>query len=230
MASQGNAGWDSQVERLKTMPTAGTGVTQFIEEIGFRDYERAMAVARAMPPSTGRTKLLMHIAEKCDATREQRLGLFQETLMALRHPKQANSYESLGALAGQFAKQVGLWDRAMAEEFLFEAIWQSAAENSWLPYSHPCNIATELAQYDSNLAMTLVSPCFEDWSWLFGDLDHSHAYSHAPPILAMASIDSSKAVAKVKELFTSELSDQPSRKLSVVNGMASRWRELSHGR
>lgn len=230
VASQGIAGWDSQVERLKTMPTAGTGVSQFIEKIGFRDYERAMAVARAMPPSTGRTKLLMHIAEKCNATHEQRLALFQETLQALRHPTQANTYESLGILAGRFAKQVGQWDKAMAEEFLFEAIWQSAAENSWLPYSHPCDIATELARFDANLATTLVSPCFEDWSWLFGDLDHSPAYNHAPPILAMASIDSIKAVAKVKELFSGELADQPSRKLSVVNGIVSRWRVHSNGR
>lgn len=228
MASQGIVGWDSRVERLTTMPTAELGVSTFCENVGFRDFERGLAVARAMQPSAGRTKLFMHIAEKSDVTREQRLALYQDALNGLRRPNQTNSYQSLGGLAGQFAKQVGPWDRALAEEFLFESIWQSGAENSWLPYSNTCDIADELAHCDRNLATTLVTPCFEDWSWLFGDIDNSTAYQQAGPILAMASIDSVRTVAKVKELFAGELADQPSRKLSVVNGIVRRWRELQN--
>ena len=228
MASQGIAGWDSRVERLTTMPTAELGVSTFCENFGFRDFERGLAVARAMQPSAGRTKLFMHIAEKSDVTREQRLALYQDALNGLRRPNQTNSHQSLGGLAGQFAKQVGPWDRALAEEFLFESIWQSGAENSWLPYSNTCDIADELAHCDRNLATTLVTPCFEDWSWLFGDFDYSTAYQQAGPILAMASIDSVRTVAKVKELFAGELADQPSRKLSVVNGIVRRWRELQN--
>jgi len=226
MASQGIVGWDTEVERLNSMPTAELGVSQFCERTGFRDYDRAISVARAMQPSTGRTKLLMHIAEKCKVTLEQRIALYEETLKALRQPNQNITHESLGKLAGRFAAQVAKWDRALAEEFLFEAIWQNGANNSWLPYSLTCDIATELAHSDANLATTLVTPCFDDWSWLFGDMDNSTAYQRAAPILAMASLDSSKTVAKVKELFSGELADQPSRKLSVVNGIVRRWREL----
>ena len=226
MASQGIVGWETQLKRLESMPTSESGVSQFCENVGFRDYERALAVVHAMPPCTGRTKLLMHIAEKCEVTREQRLALYQDTLNALRNPIQSNSYTSMGTLAGLFAQQVGKWDRALAEDFLFEAIWQSSSSNSWLPHSHICDIATQLAQYDANLAMTLVAPCFDDWSWLFGDMDNPTAYQNASPILAMASIDSAKLLEKVKELFSGELADQPSRKLSVINGIVHRWSEL----
>jgi hypothetical protein len=230
IASQGIAGWDSQIERLKALPNAERGVTQFIDKVGFRNYDRAMAVAMAMPPSTGQTKLLTHIVQKCDAPIEKRLVLCRKILEAIRQPKQANSYESLGGLAGQFAKTVEPLDRAMAEEFLFESIWQSGVYNSWLPFNHSCGIATELSRYDADLARVLVEPCFEDWSWLFGDLDHAVAYSNAPPIASMASIDCAQVVAKVKDLFSSELADQPSRKLSVVSGIVRRWRELSQGK
>ena len=152
--------------------------------------------------------------------------MYEETLKALRQLNQNITHESVGKLAGRFAGQVAKWDRALAKESLFEAIWQNGANSSWLPYSLSCDIATELAQCDANLAMTLVTPCFDDWSWLFGDMDNSTAYQLAAPILAMASLDSSKTVAKVKELFSGELADQPSRKLSVVNGIVRRWREL----
>ncbi len=226
MASQGTAGWDTEIDRLKSMPTAELGVSKFCESTGFRDYDRAIAVVRCMQASTDRTKLLMHIAEKCDVTSEQRLALYQETLIALRQQNQNITGGSLGQLAARFATQVAKWDRVLAEEFLFEAIWQNGANNSWLPYSLTCDIATEIAQCDANLAKTLVKPCFDDWSWLFGDMDNSPAYQQAAPILAMASLDSSKTVAKVKELFSGELADQPSRKLSVVNGIVRRWREI----
>jgi len=151
--------------------------------------------------------------------------LYEETLKALRQLNQNITHESVGKLAGRFAGQVAKWDRALAKESLFEAIWQNGANNSWLPYSLTCDIATELAQSDANLASTLVTPCFDDWSWLFGDMDNSTAYQSAAPILAMASLDSSKTVAKVKELFSGELANQPSRKLSVVNGIVRRWCE-----
>lgn len=218
-------GWQSTLAEIDAKQTV-YGTLQYCEKIGFRDAADGRALLPYMPSIPGKAKYLLHLAEKCAIETTERLEFAREALAIIRSAKPDLMSDHDSQIAASACGLVAPWDSQLAEQFAFESMWLCEEDHTILPFNLTCEIAKRLATFDQALARHLVTPCFEDWSWLFGERDHSVIYQHNRPLSAALSIDPAWATTKARELLESELSTQPSRKLETVYGMASQIREL----
>jgi hypothetical protein len=130
-------------------------------------------------------------------------------LYARAHPSQ---------VAADAAVLIREHDRELAEQLMFESLWYCEKENRITAFHLTCELATRLSHLDNRLAKVLVTPCFEDWSWLF-QFDDSIHYELAPPLLALCAIDTQEAVSRMRGLFSGPLESRPSRKYGIVGGL-----------
>ncbi|TWU42231.1 hypothetical protein [Novipirellula artificiosorum] len=128
-----------------------------------------------------------------------------------------------GLVAGhwllQHADEVAAWDPRLAEDYRFEAFWVEKESNLITPFPHVSKVAQYFASTDAEVAHALIEPCFDDWSWLFGQRDSEVMFSNNNPLHAAAAIDHPWTIALVDDLFKRHLSDRPSRKLQTVSGV-----------
>ncbi|TWT74120.1 hypothetical protein [Allorhodopirellula solitaria] len=86
-----------------------------------------------------------------------------------------------------------------------------------------CQLAAELASQDRVIAKALVSPAFEDWSWLFDTYDVRVIFQQTPPINAAAAIDPEWAIELAADLFKRHFHDTPSRKYETIHSIVGEW-------
>jgi len=226
LAGEGQAGWQAEIERLGDPRRSALGIKGYCDKVGFKNLERGRELLRYIPDSPFKGKFCLHLADKCKATGRQKAELAAEALPYLRmehepgddHPSQT---------AADACSKVAAWDASLAERFAFESLWLCEEDHTILPYNLVGELALRLADYDAALARQLIVPCFDNWSWLFGERDHSVIYSRNQPLRAAACIDPKWCQELTEALLAGELATQPSRKLSTLQAVIDCWSEIA---
>ncbi len=227
LAGEDAAGWEAAVDAFAGDQLKARGIEWYCDKVGFTNLKSGTILAQRLTPSIGKAKFLFHLAEQATDDRGQRIELARRALSTLRLPFSEPSADHPSQVAASGCLLVKDWDERLAAQLAFESIWLCEHENRILPFNLTCELARRLASYDQEMARTLVGPCFEDWSWLFGARDDAVIYQRNQPLIAAASIDPDWAVSKTRELFETELASQPSRRLATLHGIISRWTEIA---
>jgi hypothetical protein len=185
-----------------------------------RSFERGMALANLCPDEPGKADFLFELAKSSDADRDQKIELARAALEIMRNDS-SGLYESPTVWLAERVKDVAQWDENLSREFLFEAYWSQTRLTRITPFHQTSALAQHTARIDAEVARALVEPCFDDWSWLFGDRDHEVIFGNIDPLNVAAAIDPEWATNLIDELFSGHLSEHRSRKLAVIHGVIS---------
>lgn len=178
-----------------------------------RDVELGLAIADRCNDSLGKADFLFQLAKTSDADIKAKNRLARMALEIVQ------TTESSKLWLAERISDVGAWDRDLADEYLFTSFWVENPSTRITPFYQVANLAKHLSASDPEVARALIEPCFDDWSWLFDGRDNAVMFSQATPLHAAALIDPDWTIELVDDLFTEYLSEHPSRKLSVVEGI-----------
>jgi hypothetical protein len=210
--------WQLWYSRMQSDRFCLSFIDYYFDATVFFDCATAMQFASALPDSVGKANFLLRVASQQAKKQDPNLiaavrailpPLNSGNLYARAHPSQ---------VAADAAVLIREHDRELAEQLMFESLWYCEKENRITAFHLTCELATRLSHLDNRLAKVLVTPCFEDWSWLF-QFDDSIHYELAPPLLALCAIDTQEAVSRMRGLFSGPLESRPSRKYGIVGGL-----------
>lgn len=195
------------------------GMTKHYVNVKHRSVERGMSLANLCPDELDKADFLFELAKTPDADRPQQTQLARAALEIIRTNSEQPAILAPTHWLAERVEQVSTWDETLAQEYLFEAFWCQAPITRITAFHQTATLAQHIAQIDAAVARALIEPCFDDWSWLFGDNDHSVMFMEIPPLQAAAAIDPDWTEALVDDLFDHHLKDHPSRKLEVLQGL-----------
>ncbi len=221
IAASGGA-WKEAFKKWGADHFEPNGLNDYTQKLPFTDAKFALEIAELLPATAGKANFLLHVAEK--ATSQDlatRIQLAQLALKAIQEQKDVRGAHP-SHLAAEGAVLVREWDPVLAEQFLFESLWHCEKDNRITPFNLTSELAKRLARYDQQMARTLVTPCFDNWSWLFKD-DNNVTYRWPEPLLALSAIDPEETLARTKRLFAEELADKPSRQYAILEALTEEW-------
>ena len=220
----------SESERLfSTDRVTADGLRLFGDSPPLNGLATGLKVLGKLPSSPAKAGYLLTLAAELDDREAAARNLLcREAFdMLMQDYESSTSGESPCQIAARGANLAKGFDPMLAEQFAFAAVWNCQGKRYVMPFATECKLAEELASYDVALARTIVEPCFEDWSWLFGDLDGSPNFSKNPPLRAAATIDPDWAIREVKSLLNGELKSHLDRQYEVVGAVANRLNEIA---
>lgn len=230
VAAYDPSAWREIAERrgIKQIPTEG--MRAFRDSISFATFDGGAEVLAQIAPGNEKIEPLLDLAESnllmadgSEPSDTERLALVKQVLEILDQQDTSYARQEGGWQAARSAKLISKWDPELSERFLFAAIWNCDVESTILPMNVTCQLASKLAAQDRVLAKALVSPAFEDWSWLFETYDANVIFRSDPPINAAAAIDPEWAVELAAELFERYFRDTPSRKYETIDSIVHEW-------
>jgi len=201
-------------------------ISYYADATKFFDCGSALELAASVPDSLGKAGFLMQVARNRPHSKDpNRVSLVRKILPILATGDTYGTFHP-SHLAADAAVLMREEDRELAEQAMFEALWHCEKENRITPYNLTCELARLLSRYDSQLAKVLVTPCFDDWSWLF-QYDNAITYQMAPPLVALCEIDPPEAVSRMRQLFAEHLDSRPSRQYAIVGSICRMLLEKS---
>lgn len=156
-------------------------------------------------------------------TAETRLRSIRAALPMIEPSRYEYGTAHASIQAVKLAKLAADLDPDLAEQFLFEAIWNRDLGPTAVPMKDPAQLAGELAGYDVDLARDLVSPALGDWSFLFGQQDNSSLFQDNTIIAAAARIDPDWAISLCRDLGDRHFGDESARKYETVKSIVDAW-------
>ncbi|WP_182871332.1 carboxypeptidase-like regulatory domain-containing protein [Stieleria mannarensis] len=220
-AEYGDQSPETLCKRLGIDRLSSRGMTAGYLNLKHRDVQRGLALAERCDDELGKADFLFELAKTSDADLQTKSELARQALQIMESPvEEAMIFQPRHWLAERIG-QVALWDPDLAEEYLFASIWIENQSSRITPFFPTATLAIHLAPVNPGIAKALVEPCFDDWSWLFGQRDQSVMFSHALPLHAAAAIDPDWAHDLVNDLLDNHIEGNDSRKLLIVSGIAA---------
>ncbi len=228
LAAVNAPGWESVLEAFVPTGTEShsTRLVRWQNDVGFRDVDSGLKLADTIPASIEKSSLLLHLADHATEDVDERVQLAQRSLAILRELPNSRSSLVTSQIAAAACESVRGWSEPLAAEFAFESLWNCENVLDIRPHALISEVAIYLASYDRAIARTLIEPCLEDWSWLFGEQDLVILFESNQPLRAAATIDPAWAANKVEELLSGPLQNDPSRQLATLFCVISRWSEM----
>jgi hypothetical protein len=205
---------ENNISRLSSQ-----GMTDHYVNVKHLSVERGMALANLCPNELGKADFLFELARTSDADRRQRVQLARTALEIMTADNEELAILTPSHWIAERVEQVSAWDETLAQEYLFEAFWSQSRISRITAFHQTAALAQPIAKIDATVARALIEPCFEDWSWLFGDRDSSVMFMEIPPLQAAVAIDPNWTEALIDDLFDHHLKEHPSRKLEVLYGV-----------
>lgn len=225
-ANVGDLDWQTHLESLPDKKLVAAGLCECGRKVGFKSVEIGKALLTHVPSGFGKAELLLQLAKQCEMTNAERIDLAIEALSILQNTPNVAMGGNASELAATASVQLAKFDPILAEKFAFESLWLCEMGNWIVPFYPQCELAKQLSRYDTAIARKLIEPCFDNWSWLFDEIDYEQIYRYNLPLVAAISIDPQWAIAETRKFFESELVAQPSRKLSTILGLTHRLAEM----
>lgn len=204
------------------------GMRQFSGIFDTGTFRNGRALLSQLKPSGDKATYLLELAQRgLDGSDGERTEVANEALDLLRTSELSSEIRGLSKKLASAAAQVAPWNPELAEELVFEAMWHCEGSHTILPYDMTSTLALELAPYDREIATAFVRPCFDDWSWLFGENDFDVIFHDNRPLAAAACIDPSWSMQLVDELFEKHLEGQQQRRYSTVASIIEKMSRLA---
>ncbi|TWU67203.1 carboxypeptidase-like regulatory domain-containing protein [Crateriforma conspicua] len=198
----------------------------FRDKFPTSDFQIGRRLLDQIEPDGRKARLLLLLARQAhDASPKQRLTLAVDALRLHRTAIEQSQSGLDGESAAGAVAMVAQWDAELAEQYAFEAFWQSRKDETMTQFNVPSTLAGGLGGWDRGMALALVEPCFDDWSWLFGERDFDVIFTVIHPLRAMAHIDPTRTVELVNELLETHLSEDIGRHYDVVRGVVNEFRQ-----
>ncbi|QEF99381.1 hypothetical protein Mal15_34450 [Stieleria maiorica] len=220
-AEYGDQSPETLCKRLGIDRLSSRGMTAGHLNLKHRDAKRGLALAERCDDELGKADFLFELAKTSDADVQTKSELARQALQIMESPDEGAMILQPRHWLAERIEQVALWDPDLAEEYLFASIWIENQSSRITPFFPTATLAIHLAPVNPGIAKALVEPCFDDWSWLFGQRDQSVMFSHALPLHAAAAIDPDWAHALVNDLLHNHIEGNESRKLLIVSGIAA---------
>lgn len=197
------------------------GMSGHYVNVKHRSVARGMALASLCPDEPSKGDFLFELARTSDADRERKVQLAQASLEIMRSESAEPSIFTPSHWLAERVAEVSTWDHRLAQEYLFEALWTQSEVHRITAFHQTATLAQHTAKADVAIARALIEPCFDDWSWLFGELDASVMFTDIPPLKAAAAIDPDWTVTLIDDVFKKHLEDHDSRKLEMLHGVVT---------
>ena len=234
VAAYDPAAWTNIAKQSEDKPILASALGWFRGPIEFATFDDGVRTLAQIEPGNDKIEALIHLlksdlpmADGRQPTDADRLPLAREVLTILDSRDAGYTDSHVSTLAARAAKLVAQWDRELAQQLLFAAIWNCDKEPTILPMNVTSTLAIELATHDRAIADALVRPCFDDWSWLFQKHDRDIIFRNNGPINAAAAIDPKWAIELATDLCENHFKDEPSRKYETVRSIVNQWAELT---
>ncbi len=227
LAGQDQDGWEAELAKIPMDLRNSQWMNNYCEKVGFKNGRTGKAFLKELPNSLDKVRLILHLVEFSDASEATKKEWGQEALQVLKSSQDAIAVVHSSQIAVSACNLFAKRDPELAEQFAFESLWLCEKSNKILPFDLVGDLAKQFASYDATIARQLIKPCFEDWSWLFGERDMSVIYAQIVPLQAAAAIDPEWCAELTEQLLKSELASQPSRRYEVVSGVVSQWRQIT---
>ncbi|QDV44851.1 hypothetical protein Enr13x_47220 [Stieleria neptunia] len=211
----------SLCKQLGLEQLSSRGMTNGLLDLPHRDVERGLALAELCDGGLGKADFLFHLAKTSDADITTKTTLARRALEIMESPVEGPMIIQPRHWLAERIEEVAKWNPALAEEYLFASVWVENRSSRITPFFPTATLAKLLAPVNRDVAKALVEPCFDDWSWLFGQRDQSVMFSQALPLHAAAAIDPDWTRGLIEDLLENHMAENESRKLLIVSGIVT---------
>lgn len=209
---------------------SGSGVEQFIKDAGApSNPDVCIKILDLLPDSVNKAAAQVSLGQALlKKGNERGQVVLQDAINSYSRVKQNQlnsdylfhpSASSMDMLNESFNLSAELRD-AIA----FEALWMWSGSNlENRDFGLPARIAKGLAQYDSDIARSIIEPCFTDTSWLHDGLHSGHirgfGFSRNEALMAATSIDPAWGVELCNQLIDGPYAQDQLRQLELANAV-----------